>query len=125
MNEISRGVMATVITIALLSPVIVQAGPASYSLSEDAALSLLLRTLKHDRVYANRISLDCVSYGTEETTNAYFEFVLREIHNAKCGGDPETSHVLDRYRVYRRSGKIERYQPIDDSWHRYDPAKIR
>jgi len=125
MNEISRRVMATVITIALLSPVIVQAGPASYSLSEDAALSLLLRTLKHDRVYANRISLDCVSYGTEETTNAYFEFVLREIHNAKCGGDPETSHVLDRYRVYRRSGKIERYQPIDDSWHRYDPAKIR
>jgi len=125
MNKISRRVMATVITIALLSPVIVQAGPASYSLSEDAALSLLLRTLKHDRVYANRISLDCVSYGTEETTNAYFEFVLREIHNAKCGGDPETSHVLDRYRVYRRSGKIERYQPIDDSWHRYDPAKIR
>jgi len=69
--------------------------------------------------------LDCISYGTEETTNAYFEFVLREIHNAKCGGDPETSHVLDRYRVYRRSGKIERYQPIDDSWHRYDPAKIK
>jgi len=125
MNKISRRVMATVITIALLSPVIVQAGPASHPLSEDAALSLLLRTLKHDRVYANRISLDCVSYGTEETTNAYFEFVLREIHNAKCGGDPQTSHVLDRYRVYRRSGKIERYQPIDDSWHRYDPAKIR
>ena len=122
---ISRRVMATVITIALLSPVIAQASPRSHPLGEDAALALLDRTLKHDRVYANRISLDCVSYGTEETTNAYLEFVLREIHNAKCGGDPETSHVLDRYRVYRRSGKIERYQPIDDSWHRYDPAKIK
>lgn len=90
-----------------------------------AAATRAIRTLKHDRVYANRISLDCVSYGTEETTNAYFEFVLREIHNAKCGGDPETSHVLDRYRVYRRSGKIELYQLTDDSWHRYDPAKIK
>jgi hypothetical protein len=30
--------------------------------------------------------LDCVAYGTEETTRAYFQFALREIHNAKCGG---------------------------------------
>ena len=37
--------------------------------------------------------------------NGYFEFVLREIHNAKCGGDPETNPAIDRYRVYRHSGK--------------------
>src|SRR5438876_8597339 len=124
-NHISRLITAAVIAMVLVSPVVAQAGPRSHPLDEDAALDLLVRTLKHDRVFAKRISLDCVSYGTEETTNAYFEFVLREIHNAKCGGDPETSHVLDRYRVYRRSGKIERYQPIDDSWHRYHPAKIK
>jgi hypothetical protein len=119
-----RLITAFVIALALVSSAVAEAAP-SHPMDEDAALALLDRTLKHDRVYANRISLDCVSYGTEETTNAYFEFVLREIHNAKCGGDPETSHVLDRYRVYRRSGKIERYQPIDDSWHRYEPAKIK
>ena len=124
-NHISRLITVAVIVMVLVSPVGAQAGPRSHPMDEDAALALLVRTLKHDRVYAKRISLDCVSYGTEETTNAYFEFVLREIHNAKCGGDPETSHVLDRYRVYRRSGKIERYQPIDDSWHRYEPAKIK
>jgi hypothetical protein len=122
-NEL-RQITVVVIALALVSSAVADAAP-SRTMDEDAALALLDRTLKHDRVYANRISLDCVSYGTEETTNAYFEFVLREIHNAKCGGDPETSHVLDRYRVYRRSGKIERYQPIDDSWHRYDPAKIK
>ncbi len=122
---INKLIAIAVVPLLLVSPAIAQASPRSHPLGEDAALALLDRTLKHDRVYANRISLDCVSYGTEETTNAYFEFVLREIHNAKCGGDPETSHVLDRYRVYRRSGKIERYQPIDDSWHRYDPAKIK
>ena len=123
-NHISRLITAAVIAMVLVSSAVAEAAP-SRPMDEDAALALLVRTLKHDRVFAKRISLDCVSYGTEETTNAYFEFVLREIHNAKCGGDPETSHVLDRYRVYRRSGKIERYQPIDDSWHRYDPAKIK
>ena len=125
MNTRSQLIAIAVVSVVLVSPVVAQASPRSHPLDEDAALALLERTLKHDHVYENRISLDCVMYMTEETTDAYFEFVLREIHNAKCGGDPETSHVLDRYRVYRRSGKIERYQPIDDSWHRYEPAKIK
>jgi hypothetical protein len=94
-------------------------------MDEDAALALLVRTLKHDHVYAKRISLDCVTYDTEETTNAYFQFALREKHDAKCGGDPETSPVLDRYRVYRRSGKIQWLEAIEDKWRPYDPAKIR
>src|ERR1700757_4834638 len=92
-------------------------------LNENAALNLLERTLKRDHVYDKRISWDCISYDTEETTNAYFEFVFREIHNVKCGGDPETSHVIDRYRVYRRSGKIEWLDRIQDKWQLYDPDK--
>jgi len=43
--------------------------------------------------------MGCISYRTEETTKAYFEFVLREIHNAKCGGDPETSLGIESYRA--------------------------
>jgi len=117
--------MATVSTIALLSPMIVQAGPASHPRNEDAALSLLLRTLKHDRVYARRISLDCVTFVTEEKTDAYFQFVLRENHTAPCGGDPETSPVVDRYRIYRASGKIEWLEPVENNWLRYNPAQIR
>lgn len=101
------------------------ANPLSHPLNEDAALELLQRTLKRDGVYEKRISLDCVEYGTEETTNSYFEFVLREIHNAKCGGDPEMSHVLDRYRVYRRSGKIEQYEAARDEWHGYKGAQTK
>ena len=120
-----RIVTAVVTALVLVSPVAAQARPQSHRLNEDAALDLLVRTLKHDGVYKDRISLDCVTYGTEETTDAYFGFVLREKHDAKCGGDPETSPVVDRYRVYRRSGKIEQYEPIEDTWQRYDPAKIR
>ena len=125
MNYIFRIVAAAGVAIILLLPVVAQAGRHSHRLDEDAALALLDRTLKRDGVYTHRISLDCVSYGTEETTDAYFQFVLREIHNAKCGGAPEVSPVVDRYRVYRRSEKIERWKPIDDSWHRYNPAKIK
>jgi hypothetical protein len=69
--------------------------------------------------------LDCVAYGTEETAKAYFEFVLREIHNAKCGGDPDTSPAIDRYRVYRRSGKIEQWEAAEDKWHAYKGAQTK
>ena len=117
-------ITAVVITVVLVSSAVAEAA-RSRPLDEDAALALLVRTLKHDRVYAKRISLDCVTYDTEETTDAYFQFVLREKHDAKCGGDPETSPVVDRYRVYRRSGKIKWWEATDDAWQPYDPAKIR
>ncbi len=123
MNHLARLVATTVA--AVITVVVAQAGPRSDLLDEDHALALLERTLKHDGIYAHRISLDCVTYGTEETTDVYFQFVLRENHNAKCGGDPETSPVVDRYRVYRRSGKIERLERIKDSWGPYNPAEIK
>jgi len=78
----------------LVSPVVAHPGTRSGPLNEDAALDLLQLTLKRDRVYEKRISCDCISYSTEETTSAYFEFVVREIHNTKCGGDLD---VTSRY----------------------------
>src|SRR5262245_39890706 len=103
----------------LLIPAATTEGAPSRPLDEDAALALLQRTLKRDHVYKKQISLDCIAYGIEETTSAYFEFVLREIHNAKCGGDPETSPAVDRYRVYRRSGKIHQWEAAEDTWQPY------
>jgi hypothetical protein len=82
-----RLITAAVIAVVLVSAAVAD-GARSRPLDEDAALALIERALKHDRVYDKRISLDCIAYGTEETTNTYLEFVLREIHNAKCGGDP-------------------------------------
>jgi hypothetical protein len=125
MNHLSQLIAITVVAMGLVSPVVAQSSPRSHPLNEETALALLERTLKHDRVYANRISLDCVAYSTEEQTDAYFQFVLREIHNAKCGGDPETGPAVDRYRVYRRSGKIEWLERIEDNWRPYNPAQIR
>jgi len=116
--------MATAIATALvlLSSAISQAG-RSHPRDEEAAVGLLARALKHDHVYAKRISLGCITYDTEETTDAYFQFALREKHDAKCGGDPETSPVVARYRVYRRSGKIQQWEAASDTWHAYNGAQ--
>jgi hypothetical protein len=119
-----RLITAALITAVLLSSVVSRAA-RSHSLDEDAALDLLARTLKHDHVYAKRISLGCITYDTEETTDAYFQFALREKHDAKCGGDPEISPVVARYRVYRRSGKIEKWEAASDTWHAYKGAKTK
>jgi hypothetical protein len=117
-------VVAAVIAATLISTSVAHAA-RSRPLNEDAALALLERTLKHDGVYAKRISLDCIAYDTEEKSDAYFQFALREIHNGKCGGDPDTSPVVDRYRVYRRSGKIQRWLAAEDKWQPYNAATIR
>ena len=119
--KIEFHLITAVIAVVLASAVVAEAAP-SRPLDEDAALALLHRTLKRDQVYEKRISLDCISYITEEKTKAYFEFVLREKHDAKCGGDPEVSPAIDRYRVYRQSGKIEQYKAAEDKWHAYKGA---
>jgi hypothetical protein len=125
MSTISRQVVAVVVTITLLLPNVLLAGSSKHPMNENDALNLLLRTLKHDNVYAKRISLDCVTFGTVEITRIHFEFVLEENHTAKCGGDPDTNPVIDRYRVHRASGKIELYNVAADSWQPYNPAKIK
>ena len=125
MKTISRTPGIIIVVMAIFLSATVLAGPRSHALTEDAALNSLLHTLERDHVYAKRISLDCVTFDTEETTRIYFQVALREKHNTKCGGDPDTSPVIDRYRVNRASEKIEWYDAVNDSWQRYDPSKIR
>ena len=59
MNRIVRFVPQ--IIVAVITMVVAQAGPRSRVLDEDGALALLEQTLKHDGVYAHRISLDCIT----------------------------------------------------------------
>ena len=93
-GKTGRLITTRFVVLLIVLSAVAYAGPHSYPLAEDAALALLERTLKHDGVYTHRISLHCVTYDTEEKTDAYFQFVLRENHNAKCGGAPETSPAV-------------------------------
>ena len=56
-----RLITVAVIAAILVSPIVANAGSRSHPLSEDAALDLLYRTLKRDRVYEKRISMDCIT----------------------------------------------------------------
>ena len=71
MSRLSRLTAIAVVASVLVSPMIAEASLQSHPLNEDAVLGLLERTLKRDGVYICRISLDCVTYGTEETTNKF------------------------------------------------------
>jgi hypothetical protein len=124
-NKVFRLLTAVLIALAIISSTIGEIAARGRPLDEDAALASLVRTIKSDHVYDRRISFNCVTFETEETTRIYFEFVLRENHNAKCGGDPDLSPAIDRYRVYRASGKIEWLDRVADNWQPYHPAKIR
>jgi hypothetical protein len=120
-----RLITAAVIAAILISPIVARGDSRSRPLNEDAAVKLLEHALKRDRVYGKRISLGCITYETEETTDSHFQFALREKHDAKCGGDPETSPVVARYRVHRRSGKIEQWEAASDTWHAYKGAQTK
>jgi len=124
-TPISRCLATVILAIVLISPGFVQAGPKSHPLDEDAALNVLLSALKRDHVYDKRISFNCVTFDTEETTRIYFQVALREKHDKKCGGDPDIAPVIDRYRVNRASGKMEWYNPTEDNYEPYNPARIR
>ena len=124
-NAVFRYLAGAAIALAVVSPITDQVAARGRTLDENAALTLLESTIKRDHVYDRRISFNCVTFETEETTRIYFEFVLRENHNAKCGGDPDLSPAIDRYRVNRASGKIEWLEPTESNWQPYNPAKIR
>jgi hypothetical protein len=55
MNTTSPRLITVIIMLVVVSLAATNAGPKTHSLNEDAALNLLLRTLKHDQIYAKRI----------------------------------------------------------------------
>jgi hypothetical protein len=124
-KTIFRRAIIMILAIATALPSAANAGPSKHSLNEDRALKLLIRILTRDQVYAKRISLNCVTFDTEEKRDPYFEIALREKHTADCGGDPDTAPVVARYRVYRLSGKIEWLNTTENNWQPYNPKKIK
>lgn len=87
--------------------------PAATQITERQGLDLLMAALKKNKVP----DLDCVGMITESESPAgakaeEWEFAAHEIHNARCGGDPGTSPVRDRYRV-TAAGKIFVYNAAE------------
>jgi len=93
-------------------------GPLTYSkepMTEDRASALVFKYLEK-ALPARGLSTQCISLLPEETTSKYFEFSVREKHGGKCPGDPEVAPVVDRFRVIKKTGRIQRYDVVNDSW---------
>ena len=69
-------------------------------MSDQQALTLLEARMKAGK----KTDLDCLAFYDETEQPAgtkvdAWEFAAREVHNERCGGDPDTAPVRDRYRV--------------------------
>ena len=90
----------------------------SYSrdpLSEEGASQLIFKHLEK-ALPPRGLSIRCVSLFTEETTRLFYQFAVREKHGEKCPGDPAVAPLVDRFRVIKKNGKIQRYDVVNDSW---------
>ena len=85
--------MKRIITLLLLTPLIFSA-----DFSYDEAISYI----KKDLTKITSLEPGCVGFYLEKSDDAktYYSFELREIHNTKCGGDPETAPRLASVMVY-------------------------
>ncbi|MGH8820081.1 MAG: hypothetical protein ACREWJ_02165 [Rhodoferax sp.] len=99
-------------------------GPAAYaggpdrcaSAADDKAVSALMQRIKREHLYTSWTTLQCLGFFIEGCTGRRVEIAIREQHDPKCGGDPDTSPVVDRFRVYKRTGTIQWYDVENDQY---------
>jgi len=90
-------------------------------LSDSQAALLVERAVQRDAGYAVPGGVACLQLVLEASGKRYVELALREKSEAPCqGGDGLQSPVLDRFRISRANGTIERqgnagnYMPYAD-----------
>ncbi len=76
----------------------------------------LQRRLLEERFYDSRLEGACLRYQFERCDKARIEVVVRERHEGSCGGDPAVEPVVDRFRVDKRSRRIEWYDVKADEF---------
>jgi hypothetical protein len=92
---------------------------AAKEISEDQAFTLLMSELKRRRI----ADLDCLAFMVEtvlpkDAKADEWEFAAREKHGGKCGGDPDTFPVRDRYKI-SAAGKVQVYDPASGDYTQF------
>jgi hypothetical protein len=99
---------------------------AEKQLTEKQSLDILTAQIQKDKLYDSWITLSCLQFFTDESTKDYFDFAIHEKHGGQCPGDPNTSPVVDRFRVDRLTKKIQWYEPTEGEYLSYKAVlKVR
>lgn len=70
----------------------------------DQAMDLVVKSVEKNRLLD--IPKECVFLMENGSTEAYWGIDVRENHNEKCGGDPNTAPRLMSYEVNKQTGKL-------------------
>jgi hypothetical protein len=90
--------MKHIFTFFLFGLMITQPLLLSRERTDDQIIQHLLSRIKKDHAYPPS-AFACIVIMVDNKTKEYAELAIYEKHGGKCGGDPETSPVLDRFRV--------------------------
>jgi hypothetical protein len=86
------------------------------TISQADAVNVLMRRIDKSQVYAPWLKSGCSTVLTEAKTAKYYELAIHENHTKNCLGDPNTSPVIDRFRVLRVNNSILWYDVVNDQY---------
>jgi hypothetical protein len=87
------------------------------------AIQALRNRVNMERPYVSWTKDMCLAYRLEKCHNNMAEIAIFEVHSQACGGDPATSPVVDRFRVYTKTKKVEWYDITEDQFIEF--SKVR
>jgi len=67
-------------------------------------------------IYRRIFKPECVTLMAEGEINLHFDVAIREKHDEKCGGDPATASIVDRFRVLRGTSTVQWYDPVNGEY---------
>jgi hypothetical protein len=96
---------------------------SSKAATENQAIDILRAVIKQSGSTLTSLPASCLNYAIEGKKKNIVSVALRENHTAKCGGDPATSPVVQRFKVDIKTKQIFIYDVIENSYKKFDPTK--
>jgi hypothetical protein len=92
------------------------AGTKGCSVSaEKEAVRILVKKIRTEALYTWEKD-NCVHFFPEGCDARSVDIAVREVHTEDCGGDQHVMPIRDRFRVHRKSKKVEWYYAPDGEY---------
>lgn len=84
---------------------------------------MLRKRIKADRIYDRWADRKCLVYQLEQCDKRRVDIAIRERHRDGCPGDPATEPLVDRFRIIKKSGRIQWYDLRNGEYVRFSAIK--